>query len=298
MTLTTITGVAIVRPATAAAPARDTAGLTGAWFEAPTSGGPVRLYASGTARHASDAAVALARCDALLDALDAWFGAALDWRWIAAPASVTATASHARAHWRPEPGTKGGKKELACRLELPWALLRTLPAPDTALAQQLHWLDVPVVLAIAQLRVGEEELALLEPGGAVVLPESMQRNWIGTLRALDEPARAGAGVPVSLPSPWSPRRIKAGARAETGGEAAGNRVLCEVRLAIPHAVAGDRLAGWYEGDLGEVGPRAGLWRCATERAPAACLATGELMPLGDGWALALQELYEIRQTSQ
>jgi len=295
--MSTIAGFAMVQPIPRAqsAPASP---LTGAWFEAQTGGGSMRLYASGSARHAADAAVALGRCDALLDALEAWTGTPLEWRWIAAPASVTATASHARAHWRPEEGAKSGKKELACRLELPWGLLRALPAPDATLARQLRWLEVPVVLAIAQLHIGEDELALLEPLGAVVLPESMQRSWHGSLRTLDEPAQPGAGVPVALASPWSPRRIKADSRVSVAAAAAGDRIRCEVRLGIAHAVPGDRLAGWYEGDLGEVTARAGLWRCATEREPARCLATGELMPWGDGWALALQELYEIRQTPQ
>jgi len=295
--MSTIAGFARVQPIPRAqsAPASP---LTGAWFEAQTGGGSMRLYASGSARHAADAAVALGRCDALLDALDAWTEAPLEWRWIAAPASVTATASHARAQWRPEESARSGKKELACRLELPWTLLRKLPAPDPELARQLHWLEVPVVLAIAQLHIGEDELALLEPLGAVVLPESMQSSWHGCLRALDEPAQPGAGVPVTLPSPWSPRRTKSGSRGAVAAAAAGDRIRCEVRLGMAHPVPGDRLAGWYEGDLGEVTTRAGLWRCATEREPARCLATGELMPWGDGWALALRELYEIRQTVQ
>lgn len=298
MTMNTIAGVARVRPVVARPQRSDASGLAGAWFEAQAGGSPLRLYASGSARHAADAAVALARCEPLLDALDAWLGTTLDWRWIAAPSAVTATASHARAHWLPGQGGKAGRKEGGCRLELPWPLLRSLPAPDEALAQCLHWLEVPVVLAIAQLHIGHDEFALLEPGGAVVLPESMQSRWHGVLRALDEPGQAGAGVPVALASPWSPRRVPVGTRTETRAEAAGDRVACEVRLAIPHAVPADRLAAWFDGDLGEVGPRAGLWRCATEREPAACLATGELMPLGDGWALALDELYEIRQNAR
>jgi hypothetical protein len=292
--MSTIAGFAMVRPVAARPRSNETGALAGAWFETQTPGGSLRLYASGSARHAVDAAVALARCEALLDALDGWLGTALDWRWIAAPASVTATASHARAHWRPDEGTKS-KKDQGCRLELPWALLRNLPAPDETFARQLHWPEVRVVLAIAQLPIDRDELALLEPGGAVVLPPSMQSRWHGVLRALDEPASSAAGVPVALASPWSPRRVRTGAHTDVRAEAAGDRMLCEVRLALPHAVAGDRLAGWFEGDLGEVGARAGLWRCATEREPAACLATGELMPWGDGWALAIQDLYEIRQ---
>jgi hypothetical protein len=275
--------------------ANESSTLAGAWFEARTASGPVRLYASGPARHAADAAVALARNEALLDALDAWTGLALDWRWIAAPAAVTATASHARALWRPQNPAAAGKKGGGCRLEIPWSMLRMLPAPEEALAACLQWAEVPVVLAIAQLAIPQEELALLEPGGAVVLPESMQSGWCGVLRALDDPGQPGAGVPVSLASPWTPRRVAVGQRAEVRTETGGDRVRYEVRLTVSHALPSDRLGGWFTGDLGEVGPGAGLWRCATEREPAYCLAAGALMPWGDGWALALQELYEIRQ---
>ena len=293
--MNTIVGSATLRPLAPAQRSPHASALAGAWFEAAAPGGSLRLYASGTARHAADAAVALMRCEALLDALDEWLGAALDWRWIAAPAAVTSTASHARAHWRPDDAEKG-KKEQGCRLELPWSLLRAAPAPDETLARQLHWADVPVVLAIAQFSIERGELSLLEPGGAVVLPASMQAGWHGTLRAVDEPLSASSGVPVALTSPWSPRRVRAGAHSDTRERAVEKRVACEVRLAVPHAVAADRLGGWFEGDLGEVGSRAGLWRCATEREPATCLAAGELMPWGDGWALAIRDLYEIRQT--
>jgi hypothetical protein len=289
MTPTTITEAAEVPAAKTRGPAASASALTGAWFEASTGAGSVRLYANGTARHAIDAAVTLVRYEALLDALDAWIGAALQWCWIAAPTSVTSTASHARAHWQPDDGDRG-RREPACRLELPWALLRALPAPDEALARRLRWPEVPVVLAIAQLQVGADELALLEPGGAVVLPESMHRDWQGTLRALDEPSHPDAGVPVRLALPAPPRRIPAGARVAASRADGGDRARCEVRLSTPNTVAGDRLAGWFDGELGDASSRASLWLCGTERAPASCLATGELMPWGDGWALAVQQL--------
>ena len=217
--MNTIVGTATLRPAPFPARSTHASALTGAWFEAAAPGGSVRLYASGTARHAADAAVALTRCEALLDALDEWLGIALDWRWIAAPASVTSTASHARAHWRPDDAPKG-KKEHGCRLELPWSLLRAVPAPDEPLARQLQWADVPVVLAIAHLAIEREEIALLEPGGAVILPASMQPNWHGTLRAVDESSSSTSGVPVALASPWSPRRVRIGIDSEKRERAA------------------------------------------------------------------------------
>jgi len=276
----------------------DATALGGVWFEAASRAGKLRLYTGGTARHAADAALALYGCEELICALDEWLGAALDWRWIAAPTTVTALASHARVHWRRD-GFAGGEasgKRPVCRLEVPWALVRTLPAPGEALAGRLRWPDVPALLTVSQLRIPAEELALLEPGGAVLLPESMSPVWSGSLRTLDAPV--DAGLPVVLRSPTSVCRVAAvgaPAVAAQATAAAGARtdVACEVRLALAGAVPGDRLAPWFEGELSEAGPRAGLWRCAAGREPARCLATGELFPWGDGWALALSNIHDV-----
>lgn len=282
-----------LRAAVPPAHAGDAFALAGAWFEASTNAGALRLYVSDGARHAVEAAVVLQRCEPLLDALDAWTGSALEWRWIAAATSVAPTASHARAHWNASSDeTSAGSPELTCRLELPWTLLRTLAAPGDALVR-LHWSAVPMVLVVSQQRIGADELALLEPGGAVVLPESMRPSWHGLLRALDEPARAGWGAPVVLSVPTAPQRIRTAASAVAAAAADGDgQIAVEVRLEPPHAIACDRLATWFEGDLGAFDPRASVWRCATERAPARFLASGRLMPWGDGWALAVDAVHE------
>jgi hypothetical protein len=264
------------------------------WFEAPTRFGALRFSVTGAPRHAADAAISLQRCERLLDALDDWSGSALAWRWIEEPPPTT-TASHACAYWDPDRAhfdrVELTPQQAAYELELPWAWLRTLPAPAHALAAQLHWPELPMVLAVSQLRLGADELALLEPGGAVVLPESLQPSWHGWLRALDEPAESGRGVPILLSSPSSARRLKASA---ANGHAAGadDSTWCEVRLSTRHTVPADRLAGWSEDDLGEIGPRASLWCCATDHEPARPLAGGRLIPWGDGWALALEVLCE------
>lgn len=278
--------------------------LAGAWYEADSSAGLLRLYAARAVRHAADAAVLLARCEALLAALDGWTGQALSWRWLASPGAVMPTASHARVSWEPAPAAEGDartqdRRDPGCRLELPWTLLRRLPAPPAPLAAQLHWADVHAVLAAAQWQIPDEELALLEPGGAVVLPASMTPDWRGLLRTLDERASPGAGVPVALAAPHAPQRIPvAGDAPAAVAMPAGP--WCEVRIAMPQAIPGDRLAGWYDGEVlppaavdiagaAATGPRASLWRCAADREPARCLATGALMPWADGWALAIEQ---------
>ncbi|HEU0200374.1 MAG TPA: hypothetical protein VFR86_08060 [Burkholderiaceae bacterium] len=302
----TVSGTA--RTATLPAGHRETPAAV--WFQAETSAGPLRLCAAGAAPHAAAAAIALQRCELLLDALDVWTGLALDWRWLAAPPANAAPAGHACVHWDPSGDSDAG----ACRLELPWGLLRLLPAPPAPLAQRLHWQEVAVVLAVAQFRLGREELVRLEPGGAVVLPASLRSSWHGLLRALDAPALPSHGVPVALAAPWMARRISASAGgsndlaapdaadtwpARAGGSGDLTAVdgadawrTYEVRLETPRPLPADRLAAWFEGDLSEVGPRAALWRCAAGHEAAKLLATGRLMPWADGWALAVETLID------
>jgi hypothetical protein len=266
---------------------------TSAWFEAATPAGPVRLCTTGAARHAADAAIVLDRCEDLLDSLDNWMGSALAWRWIGAPAAPLATPTHTYAEWRAAGGTRQTPQ---CLLEWPWALLRSLPAPTGALTQQLHWPVVPTVLVVAQLRIEDSELAGLEPGGAVLLAQSVRPQWQGLLRAAYEPARCGVGVPVDLGSLWAPRVIAGSAPSSAHAALAAfdstAQRHCEVRLATQDGVGADCLTGWAEFALGEVGPLACLWRCAGDGETARHLATGRLMPWGDGWALALQAVGE------
>ncbi len=276
----------------------------GTWFEAPTRFGRLRLRtASGVARHAAEAALALDRCEPLLASLDAWTGLDLAWCWSTARSGRLATGSGACAVWRsdagagPGPSPSGGSAGL---IVWPWGLLRALPAPAQALAQQLQWSAVPVLLSIAQLRISIDELRQLEPGGAVLLPPSLRPAWLGMLRSAGESTYAGFGVPVSLESLFKPRLVKIRARADATAAIAdpssaagdGDMQLCEVRLATHHAVAGDQLTGWFDTELGEAGPQASLWRCATPSEAAFCMAIGRLMPWGHGWALALEALCE------
>lgn len=263
----------------------DTAGTAQATcFEATTTGGPLRLRIDGVVRHAAQAVLLLERCHELIDALEDWIAAPLAFRWLAtAPAG--ASQSHACAGWAQANG------DAAAQIELPWMLLRATSMPPGAALHGLHWAEVPAVLVAAQLALDDEEIRLLEPGGAVVLPDSASTDAAGWLRAEDEPANPGRGVPVRLESAASARRIAgaAGANDSSVGEAA----WYEVRVGVPRMLAGDRLAGWYEGDLGAVGAGASLWRCATETEPARPLATGRLMPWAEGWALALQFLCDL-----
>lgn len=289
--------VTVARPVRAAA-------VPGTWFEAASPLGLLRLHTgdAGTVRHAADAALALLRCEALLAELDAWSDRPLDWRW----SGQGAHGAHAAqgAHAMPVPtaiqvGWRGG----SLRLVLPWAWVRARPAPSASLAAELDWPRQEAVLGIARLRLSSNELQDLEPGGALLLPPSMRPGWTGLLRAethdFANDADAAEGVPVSLTDPRAPRLLRRARPAAVpesatdvpspvAGDPSG--VLCELRLALRRGVLADRLAGWHTESLHDLvhdDLAASLWRCAGKSGPARCLAQGNLLPWGDGWALGL-----------
>lgn len=281
-----------------ARPTRLRASELGTWFEAPCAYGHVRVCVDLTgesAPHAVAAALVLARAEPLLAALDDWIGVDLAWRWVDAPPPAPPGAL-ATMRWH------GG--DVDCGFAAPWALLRALPAPEPALADRFDWALVPAQISLAQLGLALDELAALEPGGALLLPASLQPPWHGWLRAAGE---AGGGVRIDLSQPWRPRLAGPDAAvAATAPDAA--RIACELRLDLPLGVSGLRLAGWRrEGDAGELvhlaaaGLRATLWRCASARHAEHALASGALMPWGDGWALAIESLpggVESRPTAE
>jgi len=152
-------------------------------------------------------------------------------------------------------------------------------------------------------RLPAADLALLEPGGALLLPESFDAGapWRGRLRAAGE--RAGAGVPVALDAPLAPRLLAGGESAPPAGTAgvadaadtpgaSGPGPTCEVLLDLPHGLDASLLAGWQAGAvLAQAGSGASLWLHAPGQ-PTLCAARGRLMPWGGGWALAIEALGE------
>lgn len=259
-------------------PAAPSGPVAAGWvaFEAPTTAGPLRLWVWGGVRHAADAALLLDGCSPLLDAVDAWLDFAPAWRWCAQGPSAEPAAPHARAQWQPADGHP------SCRIDLPWPLLRGLPPPSEPFAAQLRWATTPAVLVLAQMRLADDEVAALEPGGAVLLPASMHADWQGRLRAGDEPATPATGLAVALPRPWAP---EAGRSADAVTSA--DDGWYEVRLGMPQGVDARALAGWRACEPFDRDSRASLWRCAGESGPAGHLASGVLTPWGDGWALLI-----------
>lgn len=280
------TDTAALRPAGAGTRAGARIG-----YQAPSPFGVLRLWLhdAPAPRHAADAAIALQRADALLAAFDAWSGLDADWRWAGTAEPSPDPATHGWADWFPDATALDPDAAPTARLELPWALLRRLDAPPAALQAQLRWPALPAAVVISRSPLPADELAALEPGGAVLLPESLERPWRGELRAAAEPARPGSGVPLELARPQSPRLLARTAVGPTALERPGipgAEVPCEVRLAASGACGADRLAGWTGGELTDSSLRASLWR--TDGEAARYLASGSLLPWGDGWALLVE----------
>jgi len=248
-----------------------------AWFEAASAFGSLWLcvQTGAPALHAAAAAVVLQQAGPMLDALDDWSVLELDWRWTPVPQAADA-GSHVVVRWPDDDAAP-----VAAHLVLPWTLVRQLQPPTGTLADSVRWEPAQATVVVARLTLGGDELDTLEPGGAVVLPDSMRSDWRGVLRARGEPLDAGA--PLALTPPHAPQVVPRDQAVCSLAPEAG-AVICEVRLDSTPMVAVDRLAGWAPGDIGDLGIRASLWRC--DGTPRRC-AGGVLLRWGDGWALGL-----------
>lgn len=259
-------------------PPRVEAARDAAWFEATSPFGPLWLcvQSGGMVPHAAAAAVLLHQASPLLDALDDWTALELDWRWTPVPQAADA-GSHVVVRWPDDDAAP-----VSAHAVLPWTLVRHMPPPNGTLSDAVRWEPAQATAVVARLALGADELNALEPGGAVVLPDSMRPDWRGVLRARGEPL--DAGTPLGLAAPHAPQVVARDQAASALPGVAG-AIVCEVRLDRTAMVAIDRLAGWSTGDIGELGGQASLWRC--DGTPRRC-AGGTLMPWGDGWALALE----------
>jgi hypothetical protein len=281
--------------------AADQAGATAGQacvFEALTPSGQVRLAFEGAAapRCAAEAALQLVRAEPLLAHLDGWLAGAgdgLDWRWSPrTDAGADAWASGvATARWLAE-----GSCDTPVCLGLPWALLRQRGEPPAAPAAVLAWAPAAAVCVLAEVSLTLEELAALEPGGALLLRASFEPHWIGRLRADHEPR--GQGLAIEWVDPERPQPCRGSADAASGRTpAAWAAAGLEVRRAVTAPMAPAVLAGWASAGWALAGagpqlpalqPEVGLWLC--QRGVETCLAQGRLVPWGRGRAMLIDGL--------
>jgi hypothetical protein len=223
--------------------------------------------------------VRLAQAEPLLGALEAWLAgaglAAPEWTWRAGPAGWPP--GNAVARW--------AGAGVGARLGLPWALLRRLPPPAPALA--LQWSTVAAEWVLATLVLGDAEREALEPGGALLLPASFQPEWWARLRATDEPAPGGLVVVLDPPAGAARLCLGFGDSAALSGHRPMEGEHWEVRGPLVSPLAAELLLGWRDEPLPlDLDQPLSLWRMVPGSAPACCGA-GQLLPWGEGHALAL-----------
>ena len=233
-------------------------------------------------RHAAEAALLLHEVEPLLVVLDAWLlgspCAEPDWRWCETPAPAL---PQAVACWKP-----GAEMGWTVTLGLPWTLLRRLPPPPPTLVPALQWQAADAVAVLAQPELSGQELAALEPGGALLLKAAFEPRWLGRLRAAAEPACVG--LPVHWAAPGQPQAVPGVAsEAAPGSPVPPLEVRCFSRAPLPAEV----LAGWSTPALApEPAWQAeiSLWSTGRAEAPAeCCLARGHLLPWGRGQAMSI-----------
>jgi hypothetical protein len=272
---------------------RGNGGVSATWlrFHAGTAAGDVRLWVQAplAACSGTGAAVALDECDLLLQAIDGWLAAELDWRWGDTQASDDAGLARARC----APSAEAGQASFdRCRLELPWTMLRSAGPPPQPLATRLRWQDTPAQLTISRLGLEDAELSDIEPGGLVVLPESMAPGWTGWLHLPEEPPWLGCAIDLAasgwprLPSPAGDAQHSPRTWCMPGNP-------CIVRLVLPAPVPSPLLTGWEGPDcrLAEFATgEAQLWLGESAGTSALrLLAKGRLVPWGRGCAILIDE---------
>lgn len=284
-------------------PAADRAPPSLTWFVAETGTGPLGLglpCGAAPPPHAAAAALLLADAEAVLAALDVAHGEPLAWSWVA------------RAH-APAPGPYAGlmlrsHTDPATCVQLPWTWWRARQGraqASTDWVEVFAWPEVPATLRAGRLRLSAQELDDLEPGGAVLWPAAAAPGWRGTLvpaacqEALVEVWLAGppGASPLSprLAGPCEPPLPADGEDVPVPEphDVEGTGRLCELRFDLERPLSPRFLAGAGEAGGASPGPTRSLvhlWQCAESRQPECWLASGHLLPWGDGWALVIESL--------
>jgi hypothetical protein len=133
-------------------------------------GAAPRRTAAAARSGPAHAALALERCEPLLQALESWLGIPLD----PAPRSLPADdPPGAAARVRDAGFAPGGT-----RCQLPWPLLCAAAPPTPPVGQGLQWLDLPMLAEFARLPLEALDPARLRAGTLLLLPASFESPWM------------------------------------------------------------------------------------------------------------------------
>ena len=296
----------------------DDDGLAGAWlrYEGSVAEGSLRLRVRAPSAKctATIAAIALDDCDGLLQAIDGWLQAEIEWQWEneGEAGELRGRPDSTLALAEVDPVEDGTPRSALppCRLEVPWSVLRRAGAPPLPLAGRLGWRATPALLTLSTMDLEDAELSAIEAGGAVVLPESMQPQWAGWLHLPGEPPQHGLSVAVSAWADERSARPPEGAlaparRDSTKYEGCTSEISarpppsrqnrCQVRATLPMPLGAPLLAGWQALDdaIGNLADRpVELWLeppAATGPVTPTRVAGGRLIPWGNGCAMLVDE---------
>ena len=249
----------------------------------------MRLWVPARVRHAADAAVALAILRAAARRARRLVGLRAGLALVAPGTPSGGVPPHARAQWHRDMRRRRPPRCVPRRAAVVAAATARRPAGTAGGATALEPGHRHLVLA--QLPLDDVELEIAGAGRRLLLPvfDGPRHGKAGC--APPTKARRPAAVwPVRLADPWH-------APGAAGGRACGRAAdATDAGLYEVRSVAATPARRGSAGRLAARRPRrapdarASLWRCAGDGGSARYLASGALMPWGDGWALHLETL--------
>ncbi len=248
----------------------------------------------GTAQAVTDpclrAALRLGRAEALIRQLEDWLGVPLDLEPGAMPPPRD---DHLRVTWTP-PGSDTGAAVKKAVMHLPLDALAHLAAPPAALAAAMRWAALPCEVMVSNALVPHRQLALLEPGGLMLVPASFEPFWRCQARLCAHPALAfsaelDAGQQRLIFEPYASNTAHQPAAHPAAETPAADAELVDIVLRQRLPIAVDRLTGWAEQPLFELGRTLAAFEVEIS-SPRGVLAHGDLMPVGNGYGVFVRAI--------
>lgn len=242
-------------------------------------------------------ALRLGRAEALICLLEDWLGVPLDLE----PGVMTPPQDdHLRVEWTP-PAPDAATTVRKAALCLPLDALVHLAAPPAELAAAMRWDALLCEVTVSSAVVMHRQLALLEPGGLMLVPASFEPFWCCQARLCVRPALAfsaelDAGQQRLIFEPYESKSAnQPGARMVADTPAADAELIDIVlRQSLPIAV--DRLTGWAEQPLFELERTLSAFEVEI-RSPQGVLAHGDLMPVGNGYGVFVRTITAVQRQS-
>lgn len=271
------------------------------WFRAVTSLGEVAfglwedgdVMPQGTTSDDSRylrAARRLGRAEPLICRLEEWLGVPLDLE----PGTPTSPADDylgVELALSDSVATALTEEAVVC---LPLNALASLFTPPAELAAAMHWDAVSCALVISSVVMPRQQLTQLEPGGLLLMPASFEPFWRCQARLRARPqlrfaAELDIGQQRLIFEPHEPGGTNhPGACAETS-TALSSAEPTEVVLRHDLVISVDRLAGWAEHPVFELGQRLEEFKVEIVSSQGV-LAHGDLLSIGDGYGVFVREV--------